>query len=88
MKDKALQVKFLKGAGELEGPFGGSSYIHRTADGDAFLKAAESGGPSTRYHFHQGDIGGSFPSEESRKRYMDKINTAAGETVVVPAEAA
>lgn len=85
---KALKVRFLKSVNELEGPFGGHSYILRTADGDAFLKAADNPKHSIRYHFHGGDISGVFESEKLREKYMDKINTAAGEIVAVAAEAA
>lgn len=85
---KLLQVKFLKSVSKLEGPLGNDSYIHRTADGDAFLMAAVSGTQRVRYHFHGGDVSGAFPSAESRQKYMDTINSAAGETICVAAEAA
>jgi hypothetical protein len=92
-------VRFLKGTDELEIrrdslSFGSQEildypYIYAAPDGVHYLYCAgKKHGRQQRYYFRRGDVGGGFPTPESRAEYMRMINEACGETVVVPAESA
>lgn len=93
MKALGLQVSFLKGVADLTVGQGFSTlgvgtgtapYVYEAPDGNAYLFVSNNRpGRWSRYHFLRNEVGGSFPTEQHRDKFMGLINSACGETVVV-----